>query len=159
KSNDLYIQTNGTDELQLLDEIRHDDTWGLFCDLFNRIRQDYAILEDQDFVIDHMDLLNHGFNLDNTEGGSGEKFWKTRFRRKNFQNGVLHAKFYVRKCNKYRLEISRKITRQFELAEERRVLAGRREDHAERSRKQREEIEGLVKRNDEYMKLVSIVKE
>ncbi|KAI8605504.1 hypothetical protein EDD21DRAFT_440296 [Dissophora ornata] len=131
KSNDLYIQTNGTDELQLLDEIRHDDTWGLFRDLFNY----------------------------ETEGGSGEKFWKTRFRRKNFQNGVLYAKFYVQKCNKYRQEILRMKIRQCELDQEWLVLTSNRESQDERSRKQREEIEGLVKRNDEYMKLVSIVKE
>ncbi|KAF9111118.1 hypothetical protein BGX27_005377 [Mortierella sp. AM989] len=155
RRNQIYIEANNTDELELLDEIRHEEDWKIFY----RISGKTVYIREQDYVIDHMDLLKHGLKEIDIKGGEGEKFWEMQFKRNSLQNCAIHAKAYSRRRNKYRSQISTKLTRNIVLDNTLQDLKQKRRDDTSKSKEQRKEIEGLVRKNDSYLQLVGIAKE
>jgi hypothetical protein len=90
-----------------------------------------------------------------TSGGVSFQFWKQVFRRNSFENCVIHAKAYAKRCNKYRNEISVKKTRNCNITND---LKSKRETEASfmaTSKEKQEEIKKLILEDGEYVAIIA----
>lgn len=150
-----YIDCHNTTELEPLDEIRLEKSW-----TYLGIRSNGTlILKEQSFQIDHKDLLGDGLWLEREEGGIGARSWKVQYKRKKNEKGVLHAKFYAQKQNKYRLQISLEKTELLKLINKRRILEEKRKSLTGQLVQQGETIDKMVRDITTYVQLISMTQE
>ncbi|KAF9961508.1 hypothetical protein BGZ72_003346 [Mortierella alpina] len=98
-----YLKNFDTDDLELIDEKKHDQEWSIFA------WRPQGVLEvrDLDFSIDCIreDKDEHTTVTD-ISGGEGQTFWRVCLMSDFFQQGRYHAKLYVKRRNRYRSKIN-----------------------------------------------------
>ncbi|KAF9088599.1 hypothetical protein BGX27_002674 [Mortierella sp. AM989] len=149
-----FIAEYDTQELVMIHEGRFDEQWRLF----HINRPHHMSFPDQIHTISKVALLQEATEVLTQEGGENDTFWEIEFKRKSFQDGVLHAKLYTTSADKYRSNISEKKTRvvclQAEIPEAEEELSKHNETHAS----QQQEIDELVEENRRYTELLSLAK-
>ncbi|KAG0007321.1 hypothetical protein BGZ80_004815 [Entomortierella chlamydospora] len=97
------LSLHRSDELVLFSQQRFDQDWSPLT----TIATERMTLDSTPYLIDHIDVLRHNVSIIEEKGGKGSYYWEAKFRMMKFQHGVLHAKLYIKKRNKYQEEIRR----------------------------------------------------
>ncbi|KAG0203962.1 hypothetical protein BGX28_003930 [Mortierella sp. GBA30] len=101
-----YLKNHDTEDLELVYEERYEQDWDLFS-----IREKKAMeFSNVHFTIDDIRVESQAVDVD-IDGGRGCSYWSARITRRFCHEGLFHVKIYVKRRNKYRLEITKKETK------------------------------------------------
>ncbi|KAF9351856.1 hypothetical protein BGX26_010189 [Mortierella sp. AD094] len=134
------LSLHGSDELVLLDQMRFEEAWSLLT----IVKTVKAMIDCKKYIIDCHEVLAHNILFKEQDGGRGKCFWSAKFRRRRFQDGVLHTKLYIKKRKKHEEDIQRWELDSRRLPGEIDRLQEALRDYEEKERSHRVEIQELL---------------
>ncbi|KAI8605503.1 hypothetical protein EDD21DRAFT_411076 [Dissophora ornata] len=149
-----FLLTYDVGDLEVLAEARFDQDWEPAP---GNVVSRMVIKNPPGLKIDDRRLMIHNVSLKDERGGEGHEFWETNYTRQSYQNGVLHAKLYVKRSNKHQKWIIRAKEDINEFVANKAKLIQQQNLFLQKSKVQRQEIDALLYTNRRYLRLVNHV--
>ncbi|KAI8605506.1 hypothetical protein EDD21DRAFT_363431 [Dissophora ornata] len=149
-----FLLTYDVGDLEVLAEARFDQDWEPAP---GNVVSRMVIKNPPGLKIDDRRLMIHSVSLKDERGGEGHEFWETNYTRQSYQNGVLHAKLYVKRSNKHQKWIIRAKEDINEFVANKAKLIQQQDLFWQKSKVRRQEIDALLYTNRRYLRLVNHV--